>query len=149
MNEEISTQCKDIYSFRLFATKHGASVARRLALRQLALWGLPYDTDVASSVGAVVAELAANAALHGRVPGRGFELSLERTEEVIRIEVSDTKTERRPPEPGALLPPQPDADSGRGLLIVQALSRAWGVSPRDVGKTVWAEVPTAGGDDAV
>jgi anti-sigma regulatory factor (Ser/Thr protein kinase) len=29
---------------------------------------------------------------------------------------------------------------GRGLQIVEQLSRAWGVSPRPIGKTVWADL---------
>jgi hypothetical protein len=30
---------------------------------------------------------------------------------------------------------------GRGLLIVEALSRAWGAERTGAGKVVWAEVP--------
>jgi hypothetical protein len=36
--------------------------------------------------------------------------------------------------------PAPDDESGRGLLLVDALSHSWGVKPRQVGKTVWARV---------
>ena len=36
--------------------------------------------------------------------------------------------------------PDPDAQSGRGLLIVSTLAAAWGVTPHDDGKTVWAEL---------
>ncbi len=34
----------------------------------------------------------------------------------------------------------PDAESGRGLAIVEAFAEAWGVRERIVGKTVWARV---------
>lgn len=34
----------------------------------------------------------------------------------------------------------PDAESGRGLAIVDAFAEAWGVRERVVGKTVWARV---------
>lgn len=35
-------------------------------------------------------------------------------------------------------------EHGRGLIVVDALSRTWGVRERVVGKTVWAEIPLAG-----
>jgi hypothetical protein len=35
----------------------------------------------------------------------------------------------------------PAARSGRGLHLVGALARAWGVEPSADGKTVWAELP--------
>jgi anti-sigma regulatory factor (Ser/Thr protein kinase) len=144
VNSEISTRPKDFCSFRLPATRRGARLSRHLAVRQLAAWGHPEDGAVCESVALVVAELAANAATHGRVSGRAFELRLAAADGVIRIEVSDTRTERRPPAPAALAPPAADAESGRGLLLVAALSRAWGIAPRDVGKTVWAEIPLGG-----
>lgn len=142
MNSEISTHAKDFNSFRFSATRHGARVARRAAVRQLAQWGMPYNCAVSETVAAIVAELAANAALHGRVRGRAFELALAVGDGVVRVEVSDTRAERRVPTPESLAAPSPDDESGRGLLIVQALAHAWGVAPRDIGKTVWAEIPT-------
>ena len=34
--------------------------------------------------------------------------------------------------------PDPDAESGRGLWLVEQLARSWGVRPhRDGGKVVW------------
>jgi hypothetical protein len=46
--------------------------------------------------------------------------------------------------------PDVGAEHGRGLLLVEAMSTAWGVVKADVGKTVWAEfsvspVPTCAG----
>ncbi|MFI1090984.1 ATP-binding protein [Streptomyces sp. NPDC020917] len=144
MNSEISTRPKDFNSFRLPATRHSARLGRHLAIRQLAAWGHPHDSDAAESVAAIVAELAANAATHGRVAGRAFELTLALGDGLVRIEVSDTRGEVRPPEPGSIETPAADAESGRGLLLVQALAKEWGVAPRDVGKTVWAEVALSG-----
>ncbi|MFJ5706431.1 ATP-binding protein [Streptomyces sp. NPDC093105] len=38
--------------------------------------------------------------------------------------------------------PSGDGEGGRGLLIVEALSRSWGVRPGPYPqKTVWAELP--------
>jgi hypothetical protein len=78
---------------------------------------------------------------HGRVPGRDFELRLTHAPGVLCIEVSDTRGERRPPQPGHLPTREPEAESGRGLLIVEALADRWEVQGRvPVGKTIRAEL---------
>ncbi|WP_275557520.1 ATP-binding protein [Streptomyces sp. 5-6(2022)] len=138
MNAEIAPT---LYEFaqRLSATRRGARLARRLALQQLDAWGIPYGSPPSLTVSSVVAELAANAAMHGRVPGRDFRLRLVLHPHAVRIEVTDSRSEKRPPAPGQLTPPPANAETGRGLLLVQALSLAWGVEERSVGKTVWAE----------
>jgi anti-sigma regulatory factor (Ser/Thr protein kinase) len=93
--------------------------------------------------------LAANAVTHGRVPGREFELRLALTDGTVRIEVSDTRGERRPPGPGDVKPPEPLAGSGRGLLLVEALADRWTVLERaQVGKTVRAELDLPGASSA-
>ncbi|MFE7984008.1 ATP-binding protein [Streptomyces cellulosae] len=63
-----------------------------LAAHQLTEWGHPHGTEAHDTVVLVVAELAANAVLHGRVPGRDFTLSLSHDDgrRVIRVEVTDT-----------------------------------------------------------
>ncbi|WP_169797108.1 ATP-binding protein, partial [Streptacidiphilus griseoplanus] len=93
------------------------------------------------SAALVVAELAANAVLHGRLPGRHFELRLSADPPVLRIEVSDARGECRPGPPAQ---PGPGAESGWGLLLVDHLAARWGVLDRSpVGKTVWAELEDA------
>jgi anti-sigma regulatory factor (Ser/Thr protein kinase) len=123
------------------ATRRGARLARRLATHQLDRWHLPYGSPASGTVTLVVAELASNAVLHGHVPGRDFELRLtyDRTAGLVRVEVSDTHPGRpEPPEPVGR--PSADSDSGRGLLLVEAVADRWGVTGRTgPGKTVWAE----------
>ncbi|KMS80541.1 hypothetical protein ACH49_07210 [Streptomyces leeuwenhoekii] len=139
MNAEISTPADELAQ-RLSATPRGARLARRLAGQQLDAWGFPYGGDVNDAVQHVVAELAANAVTHGRVPGRDFELRLLLflPDATLRIEVSDARDDRLP-APAA--PGEDEGEGGRGLRLVHAFSRAWGVAGRDVGKTVWAELP--------
>ncbi|MFJ8883673.1 ATP-binding protein [Streptomyces sp. NPDC102402] len=128
---------------RFSATRRGARLARLLAALQLVEWGCPRGTDDHDAVTLVVAELAANAVLHGRVPGRDFALLLRRDDgrRVIRVEVSDTHPARPArARPGAV------EERGRGLVLVDALAASWGVRDRvGPGKTVWAECAVASG----
>ena len=136
MNQEIAVPRTPLHQFTvpLSATRRGARLARLLATEQLRSWELPLDP-----ARLIVAELAANAVLHGRVPGRDFRLTLVVTAHgVLRIEVTDARGESVPvagcdaPEPG---------ESGHGLLLVEELADRWGVvrGPAPC-KTVWAEV---------
>ncbi|MFI2431440.1 ATP-binding protein [Streptomyces sp. NPDC018693] len=119
------------FSVLLSPTPRGARLARLLAAGQLRTWGLPLDPAEH-----IVAELANNAATHGRVPGRNFQLLLYVVGETLRIEVTDTRGDRLPRPQDAT----PGSEAGRGLTLVHALADRWGVSrgpsPR---KTVWAE----------
>ncbi|WP_141312557.1 ATP-binding protein, partial [Streptomyces spinoverrucosus] len=134
------------FTQRLSATPRGARLARYLALDQLRIWGLPYDSDTAQATAVIVAELAANAVTHGRVPGRDFELRLSLVPGSVRIEVTDTRTEPRPPDPDAVRTPEPLAEAGRGLALVAALAARWEVLDREPppGKTVRAEIDVPG-----
>ncbi|CAM5350065.1 non-specific serine/threonine protein kinase OS=Streptomyces alboniger OX=132473 GN=CP975_13260 PE=3 SV=1 [Streptomyces alboniger] len=122
------------FSVQLSATRRGARLARLLAVEQLRSWGLlPLDTAAH-----VIAELASNAALHARVPGRGFRLVMTVAADTLRVEVIDARADRLP---AVQHRPSDDGETGRGLLLVEALADRWGVTlgtaPR---KTVWAEI---------
>ncbi|MEU1076812.1 MULTISPECIES: ATP-binding protein [unclassified Streptomyces] len=134
MNPQITTPTVE-FARSFSSTRRGASSARKLALGQLDAWGIPHGSERSDRAALIVAELAANAVLHGHVPGHACELRLV-LGTVLRIEVTDTRAVRRPlrPEPAG------EAESGRGLLLVEALARAWGVEEHPPGKTVWAEV---------
>jgi anti-sigma regulatory factor (Ser/Thr protein kinase) len=120
------------FTVLLSSTPRGARLARLLAVQQLRDWQLPLE-----AAEHIVAELAANAVTHGKVPGRDFRLTLYVVGATLRIEVTDTRGDRQP-RAQALTP---DTESGRGLHLVGALADRWGVAegptPR---KTVWAEV---------
>jgi anti-sigma regulatory factor (Ser/Thr protein kinase) len=100
----------------------------------LAAWQL---VDLADDAEAVVAELVANAAVHASarpcVPVIGLELAFG--DGMLAICVSDGS----PVLPRARCPAA-DAVSGRGLLMVEALSdrHGWHPSEDGVGKVVWA-----------
>ncbi|MDW6062606.1 ATP-binding protein [Streptomyces sp. FXJ1.4098] len=126
------------FAQRFSATRRGARLARLLAAHQLIAWGIPRGSSGFEAAALVVAELAANAVVHGLVPGRDFALLLRYDDEtgVVQIEVSDTH-DRQP----ARVVPDRDDEHGRGLLLVDALADRWGVRERQgPGKTVWADV---------
>jgi hypothetical protein len=84
----------------------------------------------------VVSELVTNAVLHARTD---VVLSLELRPGVARIGVRDGSLATL-----AIRNYSAEAITGRGLGVVEALSRAWGaVADRD-GKLVWAEFDLAG-----
>ncbi|MFC8124573.1 ATP-binding protein [Streptomyces sp. NPDC057302] len=130
-----------VFAQRFSSTPRGARLARHLAVHRLDAWGIPYDSDASDTAALLVAELAANAVTHGRVPGRDFEVRLSLCAHTLRIDVSDPRGERRPDGPGTVDVPPAGADGGRGLLLVEALADRWAVLDRlPVGKTVRAEL---------
>ncbi|PAZ16280.1 hypothetical protein CLM62_09150 [Streptomyces sp. SA15] len=98
-------------------------------------WGLPQLVDVAKQV---VTELVANAVEHTDAATVGA--SITRTGTVsARVVVTDTSRTR--PTPGT---PAADDESGRGLVLVDALAHAWGSELVHGGKRVWAELRADG-----
>lgn len=138
MSQEIAAPRTPLHQFSvpLSATRRGARLARLLATEQLGAWGLPLDP-----ARLIVAELAANAVLHGRVTGRSFRLGLTVTAPgSLRIEVTDPRGDQLPPQERAADGAEP-AESGHGLLLVEELADRWGVRTGPVPcKTVWAEL---------
>ncbi|MFE2429384.1 ATP-binding protein [Streptomyces sp. NPDC059373] len=125
------------FAMQFTSTPRGAQLARRMVSHRLDDWTHAYGSPANEIVTLIAAELTANAVRHGHVPGRDFRLRLTATPATIRIEVSDTRTERLPRSTC----PSPDAESGRGLYLVARLATRWGIAPRPgaPGKTVWAE----------
>ncbi|WP_030826955.1 ATP-binding protein [Streptomyces hygroscopicus] len=123
------------------ASRHGAHTARPAAERWLAAQRdcpeVAADDDATATASLLIAELTANAALHGRVRGRHARLALILTAGTLRIEVTDARGDSLPePAPGG----DRDGESGRGLPLVASLADAWGCEPHHPGgKTVWAE----------
>ncbi|MET9862364.1 ATP-binding protein [Streptomyces smyrnaeus] len=134
------------FCLQLSSTRRGARLARRLAVQQLDDWGMPYGSDASETAALLVAELASNVVRHCGNVGRDFRLRLAweagAGAGTLRVEVSDACADRPLPQqtrPEADGTEQP-ADSGYGLLLLDALADRWGVRQRDaIVKTVWAE----------
>lgn len=88
--------------------------------------GLPVD-DVADEVVLVVNELATNAVLHGDPP---VVVQVIVDHHVVRVEVRDQHPQMRRPR-----------EDSRGLMLIDRVAPACGVSYDDDGKVVWAEIP--------
>jgi anti-sigma regulatory factor (Ser/Thr protein kinase) len=103
------------------------------------VWG--YETQLIDDAELVASELTANVVLHAAQVDECdcFDVRLRPGHQRLRIEVADTGPSLpRQKEPGSA------AETGRGLLLVEALCGRWGVvlnTPR--GKTVWAELVTS------
>jgi anti-sigma regulatory factor (Ser/Thr protein kinase) len=114
---------------------HGSvALARRHALRRLALWGWAGDTYDAVIV---VSELVSNAISHGRKVGHELRLRLALLAcGALVIEVCDPVAEF-PNFAGAAGEPGEDEERGRGLLVVRQLGGeiTWSARPH-IGKTV-------------
>ncbi|MBK3597083.1 MULTISPECIES: ATP-binding protein [Streptomyces] len=129
------------FSQLLSSTRRGARLARLLAGTELRTWGAPQDLTERAEL--VVAELAANAVLHGLVPGRCFRLTLAYDPAAgrLRVEVTDARGETHPQPPPADTEPGAPHTGGRGLLLVAALTDHWDCVPHPPGgKTVRAEL---------
>lgn len=106
--------------------------ARLFATRVLTDWSVPVDAD---DVRTCVSEMCTNALLHGGRPGHLFLLRLSLSETALVVEVHDAGSAAPQPRNAA-----EGDESGRGLLVVAALSDRWGMRSRDgIGKLVYAE----------
>ncbi len=132
-----------VHSFTqlLSSTRRGARLGRLLAVTELRSRGVSQDLTERAEL--VVAELAANAVLHGRVPGRCFRLTLvlDPAADRLRIEVSDARGDLRPLPRPTDAASDPLSTTGRGLTLVAALADHWDCVPYPPsGKTIRAEL---------
>lgn len=117
------------------AAGNPVAAARAWARRLLPeLLNRPTRGSLGDDLDLVLSELVGNALRHA---GGVHEVSLAPVEDALRVTVVDAD-DRAP----VVREPDEDLESGRGLLLVDALSRAWGVEHRVArgGKGVWSEL---------
>ncbi|MFE5125161.1 SpoIIE family protein phosphatase [Streptomyces sp. NPDC056669] len=113
----------------------GVARIRRFIAGLFAEWRLLYLRD---DVELMTCEVVTNALIHAHSE---VDLRLRQYPDRVRVEVRDS--DPYPPVPTAVLSldqANQEAESGRGLLIVDALATAWGSSPSGRGKTTWFEI---------
>ena len=105
------------------------------AARKFAV-GTPEAQGVdAGALELAVSELASNAVLHARTP---FIVLVERIDDGVRVSVSDSD-----PTLPRVRQVDPSTITGRGMAIVEALSRSLEVQPSPGGETVRFELGSA------
>ncbi|HEY6533378.1 MAG TPA: ATP-binding protein [Acidimicrobiales bacterium] len=102
--------------------------ARRFVVGALRAGGVEVD----EAVPLVVSELVTNAVLHA---GSSAQVEVRVANECVRIEVHDSTNDLP-----TVREPGPYTVTGRGLMLVDALSDRWGASPTAMGKVVWFEI---------
>lgn len=130
----------DFSAHRILNTTLCLRDARAFTAHLLHRWHLE---TIQNDVIQVVSELVANAMRHGLRPPAPHPdvpvwLALARRPRALLCVVADPSLQ--PPSQQA---PSALAENHRGLLIVAALSEAWGwTSSNAAGKSVWARIPT-------
>lgn len=110
-----------------------AGRCRRIVHTALGHWG---QTALADTAVLMASELVTNALRHAPGPDIGFRVFLRGGELVIEVRDGSPN---RPVLRNASL----DDETGRGLLLVNAMASAWGTSPD--GATTWCTLPLAKG----
>jgi anti-sigma regulatory factor (Ser/Thr protein kinase) len=96
------------------------------------------DDPAVGDAALVLTELLSNAILHATpLDGATLRVTWSLAEGWVEVAVSDGGSTTRP----RTQHPPPSATGGRGLAIVENLSRCWGVRTDEDGTTVWAVVP--------
>jgi anti-sigma regulatory factor (Ser/Thr protein kinase) len=120
-----------VKSSRTFAPQAGSILeARRFVLAAIGAM----TAEQRDSVSVMVSEIAMNAVEHART---SFRVTAEIAQGSLRVEVADSA-------PGAATAqplPKPTSLRGRGLILVDRLSDAWGtLTAAGSGKVVWFSV---------
>jgi anti-anti-sigma regulatory factor/anti-sigma regulatory factor (Ser/Thr protein kinase) len=106
-----------------------AQEAREVVAQACEQWGL---RRVESEAGLVITELVSNAVRHAGTP---IELMATRGTRHLHLAVRDDNRQL-----AELRGPAGELPGGRGLLIVEALTTAWGCFPTRTGKVTWASL---------
>ncbi|MEV5340102.1 SpoIIE family protein phosphatase [Streptomyces sp. NPDC052676] len=115
----------------------GRSVAsaRSFVRDTLQGWGC---ADIVDDAVVLTSELVTNAVVHA---GTAADVLCLRTEDGVRIEVSDRYPEREVPlQSAAVTMSSPDREGGRGLQLCAALAARWGVEYTPTHKNVWFQL---------
>jgi anti-sigma regulatory factor (Ser/Thr protein kinase)/anti-anti-sigma regulatory factor len=116
---------------RLAPTPAAAGIVRDFVRHLLHHWriGLP-DSELVDRAVLLADELVTNAIVHARTE---FRLRVALSGDRLRLAVRDDS-----PRQPRLTPLSPEAETGRGLRLVEQTAKAWGVHQHaEGGKTVW------------
>ncbi|MFE5194226.1 ATP-binding protein [Streptomyces sp. NPDC057651] len=121
-------------SFELAPHPGSAAQARKLTRAHLSGWAVCDDTCDAAAL--VISELVTNAIVH--TASSRIVCELHDGDDRVRIAVRDEGWAPGEPHPARRV--APEEEHGRGLLLVAAVSTAWGAQETGPGLLVWAEL---------
>ena len=124
------TETTSLVAFTLPGTPYSVQMARFYVRAALGYHDLG---DYAEDAEMVTSELVTNAIAHASAQAFGLELMRLDGSGAVVVVVTDPC-----PLPPVKRDPAADAEHGRGLLVVEALSARWGWTPHDPGKAVFA-----------
>jgi anti-sigma regulatory factor (Ser/Thr protein kinase) len=128
VNEELTPPVRA--TLALVREPESVGKARTFVRAMLQIWECQDPEEIATLL---TSEAVTNAIRYSH-DGITVELSLV-SDEVLLIETSDDN-----PSPPIVGSSTPTSESGRGMLLVDALARRWGVRPAGDRKVVWFEV---------
>lgn len=122
------------FGFELPACAESVALARHRVRERLLDWHI--DEDTRDTAALIVSELVTNAVVHTASDSVGCELT--DFDGLLRIAVQDQGILPTGPRLRRVAP----EEGGRGLLLVDAVSNAWGAheDERRPGRLVWAEL---------
>ncbi len=111
------------------------ATARSFVRDTLQGWGF---SDIIDDAVVLTSELVTNAVVHA---GTAADVLCLRSEDAVRIEVSDRYPEREIPlQQSSVNVGSPDREGGRGLQLCAALATRWGVDYTPTHKLVWFQL---------
>jgi anti-sigma regulatory factor (Ser/Thr protein kinase) len=129
MNSMVPTLPTELQERRVRLAARPAAVAdaRSQVRAAIGAWGVPVDPDIAVLL---ASELVTNAVRHER--SKSITLAISCADGQLRVEVHDTSSAMP-----VLVDSPADAETGRGLMLVAALSIKWGFYRTPAGKAVY------------
>ncbi|WP_369387242.1 ATP-binding protein [Streptomyces sp. CG1] len=126
------------YAFTVSPLEEAVPVARSRVAHRAQELGFSLDSPLFDDLKLLTTEVVTNSIRHTQA---SCVVCVRWTGERLRVEVTDVEPSLVSPSCAELMD-----ESGRGLLLLEALAAAWGCQPCPAGKTTWFElaVPTVG-----
>jgi anti-sigma regulatory factor (Ser/Thr protein kinase) len=123
------------HGFRVEAEDSAVPQARHTITALVRSWNVAFSEEQVAQVELLSAEVITNAIHHTQAP---CSVSVQWNGVRVRVEVTDTSPVRPKRRQSS-----PDAEGGRGLVLVDALAADWGSVCDAAGKVVWFEVASS------
>lgn len=137
MSDTISDTCPPTFGFRVEAESEAVPEARRKIVELVRRWNVPLPEETLADLELLSTELITNAVRHTE---SSCTVTVCWTGMRVRVEVTDVSPLRPHRRRSS-----PEAEGGRGLLLVESLATAWGSAPDPAGKVVWFELGPSDG----